>query len=311
MIESLEIENFRPFRKLELSGLKRVNIIVGDNGSGKTAFLEAIFLAAGSNPQVGVTLRQWRGLEAATITTSIDIYDAIWINLFSNYDREKIINIRLHGSKNDSRSLSVFYKKDSTITLPLTTNGYDTPRSTYVPVALRWKAPDSDDVELTMRSTGAGLQIEGVIRESNLRSAFIPAHAQTSNQYTAVLYSNLSKENKEGDFVAAIRKQFPAIEKVSVELEAGASAVFVSVPGLSRKIPLALFSNAASNLASILLNIAGSSHGIVCVDEIENGFHYTKYHRVWDQIRTFANDFETQIFASTHSAECLRVCPRS
>jgi predicted ATPase len=157
-----------------------------------------------------------------------------------------------------------------------------------------------------MRSTGAGLQIEGVIRESNLRSAFIPAHAQTSNQYTAVLYSNLSKENKEGDFVAAIRKQFPAIEKVSVELEAGASAVFVSVPGLSRKIPLALFSNAASNLASILLNIAGSSHGIVCVDEIENGFHYTKYHRVWDQIRTFANDFETQIFASTHSAECLR-----
>ena len=45
MITSLEVENFRGFRKIELSDLRRINIIVGDNSSGKTAFLEAIFLA--------------------------------------------------------------------------------------------------------------------------------------------------------------------------------------------------------------------------------------------------------------------------
>jgi hypothetical protein len=119
-----------------------------------------------------------------------------------------------------------------------------------------------------MRSTAAGLQVEGITHESNLRSAFIPAHAQTSHQFTAVLFSNLSKHNKEGDFVKALTKQFPHIQKVSVEIEAGASSIFVSVPWLAQKIPLALFSNAASNLASILLNIASSAKGIVCVDEL-------------------------------------------
>ena len=37
MIESLEVENFRCFNKLSLDGLGKVNVVVGDNGAGKTA----------------------------------------------------------------------------------------------------------------------------------------------------------------------------------------------------------------------------------------------------------------------------------
>jgi recombinational DNA repair ATPase RecF len=44
MMRSLSIENFRSYRELHLSPLRRVNILVGDNGSGKTALLEALFL---------------------------------------------------------------------------------------------------------------------------------------------------------------------------------------------------------------------------------------------------------------------------
>jgi DNA replication and repair protein RecF len=45
MIESLEVTNFRGFERLELHGLRRINVIVGENSSGKTAFLESVFLA--------------------------------------------------------------------------------------------------------------------------------------------------------------------------------------------------------------------------------------------------------------------------
>jgi len=311
MIESLEIENFRPFKKAELSGLKRVNIVVGDNSSGKTAFLEAIFLASASNPQIPITLRQWRGLEASPIGTTTDVYDALWNNLFNNFDRSKTINIAMHGSENDSRSLAMFFRQEAELTLPLKQNGGATGElkpstGIYQPFVFHWKSPATPDVILTMRSTASGLQVEGIMHESSMRSAFIPAHAQTSNQYTANLFSSLSKQNKELEFVSALKLQFPSIQTVSVELEAAASAIFVSLPWLKQKIPLALYSNAASNLASILLNISASPRGIVCVDEIENGFHYKRHSSVWEQIYNFADVYETQVFATCHSLEFLR-----
>src|ERR1017187_9209647 len=44
MIEELVLENFGGFRKLDLKGLKPVNLIGGHNNTGKTSLLEVIFL---------------------------------------------------------------------------------------------------------------------------------------------------------------------------------------------------------------------------------------------------------------------------
>ena len=42
MLEQLKIENFRCFKYFELNHLGRVNLLVGENNSGKTSILEAI-----------------------------------------------------------------------------------------------------------------------------------------------------------------------------------------------------------------------------------------------------------------------------
>ena len=44
MINELRIENFRGFASLELKDLKRVNLVVGENNSGKTSLLDAVLL---------------------------------------------------------------------------------------------------------------------------------------------------------------------------------------------------------------------------------------------------------------------------
>src|SRR6266849_4313866 len=41
-ITSLEVENFRCFKKLDVAGLTSVNLFVGAGNAGKTALLEAI-----------------------------------------------------------------------------------------------------------------------------------------------------------------------------------------------------------------------------------------------------------------------------
>lgn len=45
MIDSVHIKNFRCFEDHSIKGLGTVNIVVGDNGAGKTALLEALFLS--------------------------------------------------------------------------------------------------------------------------------------------------------------------------------------------------------------------------------------------------------------------------
>ncbi|MGH6843468.1 MAG: AAA family ATPase [Methylocella sp.] len=305
MIESLEIENFRAFKKLSLARLKPLNIIVGDNGSGKTALLEAIFFAAGPSPEIGVRMRQWRGLEMGGAIPHTDIYEALWADLFCGFSKNAIVKIDLHGSRNDSRSLTIFYNKDEPITLPLSEKQPSTP-ATYTPVTFRWEVPGSNPVIITPRSTVGGLQID-VSAESNIKAFFLAAREKISPQIVASLYSGLSKTNQEQKFIDDIKEQFQSVRALSVEVEAGAHMLFVSVDGLSRRIPINLYSNGASHLAGVLLHISTAAEGLVCIDELENGIHHSRLARCWHQIIRSVIDSHAQVFASVHSLEALKV----
>ena len=47
-LERLTLKNFRCFENVELKFTERMSVIAGDNGSGKTAVLEAAAIAAGT-----------------------------------------------------------------------------------------------------------------------------------------------------------------------------------------------------------------------------------------------------------------------
>ena len=80
---------------------------------------------------------------------------------------------------------------------------------------------------------------------------------------------------------------------------------FETVKGLPEKIPLTLASGGMSKLAAILLSIPDQAGGVILIDEIENGFYYRRLSLVWKAILDSARAYDCQIFASSHSAECL------
>ena len=59
-------------------------------------------------------------------------------------------------------------------------------------------------------------------------------------------------------------------------------------------------------LRSLVLEIENAAGGVVLVDEIENGLHYSVMGRVWEALAAAARQSDTQIFATTHSFECIR-----
>jgi AAA15 family ATPase/GTPase len=46
--------------------------------------------------------------------------------------------------------------------------------------------------------------------------------------------------------------------------------------------------------------------GGLLIDEIENGIHYSVMPRVWRSLAMLSKKFDVQLFATTHSNECIR-----
>ena len=119
MIDSVNIQNFRCFESVKLTDCPRVNIIVGRNASGKTALLEALFIASGSSPEVALRVKAWRG-EASISSPSGDVHEALWKDLFFNFDLSRKIHIDLRESSGAFRSLDIQYDvQTSTIDVPI------------------------------------------------------------------------------------------------------------------------------------------------------------------------------------------------
>ena len=140
MIKTLEIKRFRGFSDARLSDCRRINIVVGENGSGKTSFLEALFIAAGGSPEIAVRLRAWRGLGEGVIQGSpAQIEDAMWRDLFHGFNKDKAVSITLRGSSDNTRSVRISYNEQSAL-VPIS-GRKDLPLTATAPVLFKWQGP--------------------------------------------------------------------------------------------------------------------------------------------------------------------------
>lgn len=103
MLESLQIENFRGLRNLNVDDMSRINIFAGANGSGKTSLNEALSLLLSSDSEflldASILRRSSVLIEGCSAT-----YDALWRPLYFNSDTTLPIRVSafdtLHGRIN-------------------------------------------------------------------------------------------------------------------------------------------------------------------------------------------------------------------
>jgi AAA15 family ATPase/GTPase len=61
-----------------------------------------------------------------------------------------------------------------------------------------------------------------------------------------------------------------------------------------------------NRIFAIVLAIANYPQGVVLIDEIENGLHFSALERLWSAVHEMAVKTDVQIVATTHSLECVR-----
>ena len=58
-------------------------------------------------------------------------------------------------------------------------------------------------------------------------------------------------------------------------------------------------------MLAMAIAITQCKGGVLLVDEIDTGLHYTVMSRMWKLIFSAAKEFDVQVFATTHSYDCV------
>ncbi|MFH1862225.1 MAG: AAA family ATPase [bacterium] len=305
MYKTVEIKNFRLFKDFKIEGLERINLFAGANNVGKTALLEALFLAANPyNRRLPSYINFVRGLDFLkadahflweTLFSYLDMDNEIAISLTSLSRKKSILKIRL--STVSSTELSINQKINTSeidFSKPLSTRRLEL-----------WLNEDGNE-----KLTAFAYFIQNALKEESTDpdrdhgGLFLPATSTAKSTDIAAQFSRLVVLKEEGKIIQYIQDFEPKIKDLKTISWGDQSMIYGDI-GEDKLFPLYSLGQGTNHLLTILLEISRVPGGIIMIDEIENGIYYKSMPKVWQIIRQMAMDYDVQVFTTTHSEECL------
>ena len=316
MYHSFSIKNFRCFDDLTLEGLGRINLIGGKNNIGKTALLEALWVHNGpTDPGRVLRLDLARGLTDP---------DSAIKNLFYGFDRDSAIELCAHGSWGEEpRRLVVSAGESPRILLSIGGPGDDR-LDINAPVSHKWIVLNYFDESDGKYETKGWFKDSGNPRnlaieydrsepETLARLApgiFLLSSGLGVSRQDVERYSHLEIGGQQDGVLQILQVVEPALQRLTILATGTEPRIYADV-GTKPLIPVELMGEGMSRTLSLALAIASSPGGMVMVDEVENGLHYTVMEKVWQAIAAFARSYDVQIFATTHSHNCIQSACRA
>lgn len=308
MIQKLEIEGYRCFEKLTVDGLGRLNLIVGQNNSGKTSLLEAIRLLTAQRSHIELQdILVHRGELFHSRQDRIPVFNIS--NLFFGrvLQSESKISIQSTDTASIVEGIELFTEAPS---LALASGGIDpddsldpvlTIRSTKGQKALHFNFETDWGTTLKPRPNG---QTVGFGIASTTKRSYVPSSSLTIDQLQSMWEA--LKLNGESESVMEVMYEFdPEIQDLDFLATIGDGSGHVKLKGLQQRVPLRTLGDGASRVFALAIAAASSRGDALLIDEIDTALHYTTMSRVWKMLFKFAEESNTQIFATTHSQDCV------
>jgi ABC-type arginine transport system ATPase subunit len=127
------------------------------------------------------------------------------------------------------------------------------------------------------------------------------------------LWDNVNLTDLEGEVVSCLRIVDPRIKAVALigdvqdaRVRDARRVAVVKYEGSSERIPLKNMGDGIIRLFHIALALANARAGFLLIDEFENGLHWSIQPKIWDIIFRLAESLNVQVFATTHSQDCVR-----
>ena len=313
MLMSLNISNYRIFNELEMNRLDRINLIVGRNNSGKTTLLEAIFLLAGAgNAEMALNAYVIRGPDqGAPINQRIG--QTFWKPMFSALNTSNPVQITGHDAVHGPLTLDITSERQEQGTIEFPIDGPDSDPVAdllgHRSLVFNYRGPGNKQVESRIRTKKQGFEL----KQGNIDPPFLAAivEPRAGNTHEDAIRLGTLRRQKQGHvLLKALKVIEPKLQSIEDNSSSGTPMIWGDV-GLTELIPLPALGEGMTRIARIVLAIAASPDGVVVLDEIETGLHHSILSKVWEVIFDTARQFNTQIFATTHSFECAEAAHQS
>jgi hypothetical protein len=316
MITSLEIKGFKCFSEFRVEPLSRVTVLGGQNGVGKTSLLEAVFLFFDRlNPEMIIRQFGMRGIRRLPMSAG-----GAFASIFHNFDLNTPIEIAaLIDNKRESLTLRSrpSRKIREVISAPARAPGASRhirtdDRPSEALLGLEYRGPDKVKLEsqLVLTSDGLALKLKSPPPKSR-QAVFIPCRALLpTTDEDCERFGKLDVAGKVEPIVQFLAKFDSRVRDLS-SVTLGEIPLLYADIGLDQKVPVPLLGDGISRLLSFYLAIATTPGGVVLIDEIGSGIHYSAMSTIWEGIAQAAEQFDCQILATTHSYECLKACTKA
>jgi energy-coupling factor transporter ATP-binding protein EcfA2 len=325
MFRNLKLEQYRSFESYELSGLTRVNLLVGKNNCGKTSILEAVnLLVSEGSPAVIEQCADRRGemnlREDAESSYNLDMVPDV-SHLFLGRVIEPEVGFHL-CSDDATRSLSIeiadvedvtenadhqdigemlsLFDEDESEALALVTRINGQSVTPFLPV-------DQDGSVLAMpprrkrpKKISATPPVQFVTAES-----LYPASMRSA-------WDSVLADGRESDVIDAMRildEELDTIHFLTRGVFRGSSersGVLIGLRTGGQRVPLGSCGDGMRRLLALSLSLIRAADGFLLIDEIDTGLHWTAMEETWRLIVTAARRSNVQVFATTHSYDCVR-----
>ena len=328
MLNSLYIKNFRSLEDFQVSKLGRVNLIVGNNNSGKSSVLEALRIYAGSaNRSLLVQIagehdEKTRPANAENADSELP-FEAFFTG--RQYPVNDETSIFIGQTESDPDGLVI----EHGLLVETEESDTDEDGDAIVRTVLR-RALKSDLDALSRGSISQALFVkrgERVVRlrfdfiESRLRSPLFEMTPALSCSVVPTQFVSIEDLSDEWDKIVLtpyqdiVRQALKIIEPNFEDLAfvknpdrngpTRGRSVKVRLSSQTRPLPLNSMGDGMLRVLQLALKLFSAKGGFLLIDEFENGLHYSVQEKIWSLLFEVAEQHKIQIFATTHSWDCI------
>jgi AAA15 family ATPase/GTPase len=292
----------------------QVNLLCGKNNTGKTSVLEAIaLLASGGDFEYIMQLLDEHGYlnyQSPTLKKN-EMVVKVLSSLFSNREPEFFINKGIEIKNGDNFvNIDLFYYAGDdfgemgTNKTPLSENDSITDyHKNNIGLQIRTNTRLFPKYREYLEKKISNKEYDFATNKFQFIKAGVISHTDNGK-----LFDNIALKDSEDTVVKALQiiesktKRFTFVTSDnSLERKA-----VIKISSVEEIIPLSDLGDGINRILTIILAAVNCENGFLLIDEFENGLHHTVQEQLWKIIFKLSKDLNIQVFATTHSNDCIR-----
>ena len=324
MLQTLHLHGFRGFESYRLTGLARVNLVVGKNNCGKTSILEAIeLLVSQGDPRVLYKSLRRRGeydLRRPSPRERIDVSHVFHghactpgarFDLSSHDDNRtlKVTILSLDDVDEEADDWNLASRKWGQMSILLDWDEDVTPAPVFGMIMDRGDAERK--IMLPVMEDGT-LMIKHMRYHRSVRNGHpgTPVHFLALDGFDPTsmggMWNTVLEEGIEAEIVSDMRLLEPKINSIHFPSSRSGGSILIGLENVKRRLPINTYGDGMRRLLALRLSFVGAKGGVLLIDEIDTGLHWTVMEEMWQFVVEVAKRLNVQVFATTHSYDCIR-----